>query len=91
MSEVVHGYRRPGAATQPPLNSPAYGSTRARHPQQPLLELPHTLTETSSPVFTAIRYPETADLTVLDAPSYLHLLPGVDRLAPATRIPAVTA
>ncbi|MFC7738041.1 protocatechuate 3,4-dioxygenase subunit beta [Roseomonas sp. GCM10028921] len=66
MSEVVHGYRRPDPATQPPLNSPAYGSTAARHPKQPLLELPHTLTETSSPLFTAARYPELADLTVLE-------------------------
>ncbi|MFC0385845.1 protocatechuate 3,4-dioxygenase subunit beta [Muricoccus vinaceus] len=66
MSEVVHGYRRSRADTQPPLNSPTYGSTRARHPQQPLLELPHTLTETSSPVFTPARYPETVDLTVLE-------------------------
>ncbi|WP_426957113.1 protocatechuate 3,4-dioxygenase subunit beta [Muricoccus radiodurans] len=66
MSDVVHGYRRPRAETQPPNNSPAYGSTRARAPQQPLLELPHTLTETSSPIFTAARYPEIADLTVLE-------------------------
>jgi len=66
MSEVVHGYRRSDPATQPPLDSPSYGSTRARFPRQPLLELPHTLTETSSPVFTAARYPEVADLTALD-------------------------
>ncbi|WP_458097433.1 protocatechuate 3,4-dioxygenase subunit beta [Roseomonas sp. WA12] len=66
MSEVVRGYRRPNPATQPPLNSPSYGSTRARYPTQPLLKLPHTLTETSSPLFTPARYPETVDLTVLE-------------------------
>jgi protocatechuate 3,4-dioxygenase beta subunit len=66
MSDVVHGYRRPNPATQPPLNSPSYGSTHARYPTQPLLELPHTLTETSSPIFTPARYPEVTDLTVLE-------------------------
>ena len=57
------GYRRFDAATQPPNASPDYGSTRLRAPSQPLLRIPHTLTETSAPRFTAQRYPATADLT----------------------------
>ncbi len=64
--DVVHGYRRTTEGTQPPNASPAYGSTRSRAPSQPPLVLPHTLTETSAPIFTAARYPETADLTVMD-------------------------
>jgi protocatechuate 3,4-dioxygenase beta subunit len=34
---------------QPPLDSPAYKSTRLRHPQQPLVYLPHTITEITGP------------------------------------------
>ncbi|MFC7555198.1 hypothetical protein ACFQU7_27610 [Pseudoroseomonas wenyumeiae] len=49
MSEIITGYRRPAPEHQPPYNAPDYGSTRLRHPQQPLLQVPHTLTETSSP------------------------------------------
>jgi protocatechuate 3,4-dioxygenase beta subunit len=48
MSEVT-GYRRPDAATQPPYDAPAYGSTHRRHPTQPPLALPATLTEVSAP------------------------------------------
>ena len=66
MSDVIHGYRRPAAGTQPPNASPEYGSTRARAPSLPPLIVPHTLTETSAPLFTAARYPEVADLTVMD-------------------------
>lgn len=66
MSDILSGYRRPAAGTQPPYDAPSYGSTRLRHPQQPLLHLPHTLTETSSPRFSAQRYPATEDLTVPD-------------------------
>ncbi|PWS36881.1 protocatechuate 3,4-dioxygenase subunit beta [Falsiroseomonas bella] len=56
-------YRRPDPATQPPLDSPAYGSTHKRHPKQPLLRIPHTLTETSAPRFDASRYPAHADMS----------------------------
>ncbi|MFT8243504.1 protocatechuate 3,4-dioxygenase subunit beta [Roseomonas sp. BN140053] len=63
MSDIL-GYRQPKAGTQPAYNSPEYGSTRYRHPQAGLLELPHTLTETSSPRFSPERYPERVDMTV---------------------------
>jgi len=64
MSETIPGYRRPALLTQPPYNAPDYGSTRLRHPQQELLRLPHTATETSTPRFSSQRYPSRADLTV---------------------------
>ncbi|MBO1074656.1 protocatechuate 3,4-dioxygenase subunit beta (plasmid) [Roseomonas marmotae] len=62
---MVSGYRRPAAGTQPPYDAPAYGSTRLRHPSQPLLRVPHTPTEASAPRFSPDRYPETADLSLL--------------------------
>jgi protocatechuate 3,4-dioxygenase beta subunit len=58
-------YARPAPGTQPPLDSPAYGSTRARVPHQPLLRAPHTLTETSAPQFTQAFCPPRADLSTL--------------------------
>ena len=58
-------YARPAPGTQPPLDSPAYGSTRARVPHQPLLRAPHTLTETSAPQFIPAYCPPRADLSTL--------------------------
>jgi protocatechuate 3,4-dioxygenase beta subunit len=66
VSEILAGYRRPAPGTQPPYEAPAYGSTLLRHPKQPLLQMPHTRTETSAPRFSPERYPVTADLTVLE-------------------------
>lgn len=66
MSGLVPGYRRPALETQPPYDAPSYRSTHLRHPGQPLLRLPHTPTETSAPHFSPARYPETADLTLLE-------------------------
>lgn len=43
-------YRRDPAGTHPPLDSPAYGSTALRHPKQPLVVLPHRLTEVTGPL-----------------------------------------
>lgn len=37
--------------THPPLDCPAYGSTRLRHPHRPLHVLPQRLTELTGPVF----------------------------------------
>lgn len=48
-------------AWQPPALTPAYKTTVARSPRQPLLSLPQTLSETTGPVFTA------GDLGPLDA------------------------
>ncbi len=56
-------YRRPDPATQPPLDAPAYGSTHRRHPKQPPLRVPHSLTETSAPRFTPAWYAPHADMS----------------------------
>jgi protocatechuate 3,4-dioxygenase, beta subunit len=42
-------YRRDPEGSQPPLDSPAYKSTQLRHPKQPLVYLPHTVTEITGP------------------------------------------
>ena len=47
----VAGYRRPYFATQPPYLYPPYRSTVKRSPSQPLVLLPHTLSEVTGPVF----------------------------------------
>jgi protocatechuate 3,4-dioxygenase, beta subunit len=52
MSDVV-GYRRPYFNTQPPYLYPGYRSTIKRAPARPLVMLPHTLSETTGPVFGA--------------------------------------
>src|SRR5258708_7830100 len=57
MSEVanerplIRRYRRPPQATQPIRNYDAYQSTLARNPRQPLIFLPHTLSEVTGPVY----------------------------------------
>ncbi|MCU0944665.1 MAG: protocatechuate 3,4-dioxygenase subunit beta [Rubritepida sp.] len=59
-------YARPAPGTQPPLDAPAYGSTRLRHPSQPLVRAPHTATETSSPRLSPSHHPAHADMSVVD-------------------------
>ncbi len=49
--------------TQPDYDTPAYGSTRKRHPRQRLQPLPHTITETTGPSFSPARFPASVDLT----------------------------
>jgi protocatechuate 3,4-dioxygenase beta subunit len=44
-------YRRPDPAGQPPMLYPPYESTRKRSPQQPLIYLPHTISEITGPVY----------------------------------------
>jgi len=58
------GYRRAGPDVHPPLDTPAYGSTVLRAPKQPLLLLPHGLTEVTGPLLGEGRVGELdADLT----------------------------
>jgi protocatechuate 3,4-dioxygenase, beta subunit len=57
--------------TQPPYDAPAYGSTHKRHPQEGLVRLPHTITETSGPRFTATQFPPIPDLSVVDGKAAL--------------------
>jgi len=52
--------------TQPPYDAPAYGSTHSRHPKEGLVRLPHTITETTGPRFSAAQFPRIADLSVVD-------------------------
>lgn len=57
-------YPRSGVSAHPLNNSPDYKSTLKRAPKQPLILLPHTLSETTGPVFghLAVRASD-ADLT----------------------------
>jgi protocatechuate 3,4-dioxygenase, beta subunit len=45
----TRGYRRDAPGTHPDLADEAYNSTRLRHPKQPLVHLPHTVTELTGP------------------------------------------
>jgi protocatechuate 3,4-dioxygenase beta subunit len=58
-------FRPYAPGSQPPLDTPSYGSTAKRHPSRPLVRLPmgQTVTETSAPRFDPARYPPTEDLT----------------------------
>jgi protocatechuate 3,4-dioxygenase beta subunit len=47
---VVPSYERPAAGNHPPLDFPPYKSTGLRHPKQPLVLLPHRLTEATGPL-----------------------------------------
>jgi protocatechuate 3,4-dioxygenase, beta subunit len=48
---IVNPYRRPFAGTQPNYLHPPYASSIKRAPKQPLVYMPHTLTEVTGPVF----------------------------------------
>jgi protocatechuate 3,4-dioxygenase beta subunit len=58
-------YVREPAGAQPPLDYPPYKSTSLRHPKQPLIYLPHTITEITGPALGDARVitPADADLT----------------------------
>ncbi len=43
-------YMKPQPGNHPPLDSPGYKSTALRHPRQPLVLLPHRLTEVTGPL-----------------------------------------
>ncbi len=44
-------YRRPPAGTHPSNDSPGYGSTALRHPKEPLVIIPQTLSEITGPAY----------------------------------------
>ena len=50
--------------SQPPLNSPAYGSTHKRHPKQAPIRILPTLTESLAPRMSERQYPAFADLSL---------------------------
>jgi protocatechuate 3,4-dioxygenase beta subunit len=49
--------------TQPPLDWIGYAGTRKRHPLHAPVKMPHTVTETTGPVFGAEQFPPIADMT----------------------------
>src|SRR5260370_42427704 len=59
-------FRPYAPGTQPPYDAPAYGSTHKRHPQESLVRLPHTITETTGPRFNTAHFPPIPDLSVVD-------------------------
>jgi protocatechuate 3,4-dioxygenase, beta subunit len=44
-------FPRPEPGNHPPNDSPGYRSTRLRHPTEPLVVIPHTLSELTGPVY----------------------------------------
>ncbi|HEY4174959.1 MAG TPA: hypothetical protein VGM42_18160, partial [Rhodopila sp.] len=52
------------ADSQPANDTPSYGSTHLRHPTQPLLRIPQTVTETTGPQFSPAQFAPMADLSV---------------------------
>jgi protocatechuate 3,4-dioxygenase, beta subunit len=46
---------QPASAIHPPRDYPPYKSTALRHPKQPLIYLPQTITESTGPVFGDLR------------------------------------
>ncbi len=63
---VLPRYERP-VGVHPPLDFPPYASTALRHPREPLVLLPHTLTEVTGPALGDGRVTkDDADLTRFD-------------------------
>jgi protocatechuate 3,4-dioxygenase beta subunit len=62
------GYRRDDLAVHPPYDFPDYRSTEFRHPTRPPVQLPHTLSEITGPVFghNSVQ-PQDSDLTIQHA------------------------
>jgi protocatechuate 3,4-dioxygenase, beta subunit len=60
----LHAYRKFHSGTQPEYDFPFYASTAKRHPTQPLVIVPQTLSEITGPVFgTDDLKPTDNDLT----------------------------
>ena len=61
---TLPAYARPQPGNHPPLDYPGYRSTALRHPKQPLVLLPHRLTEVTGPLLgDSIISMADADLT----------------------------
>ena len=62
---MCNAYAREPEGTHPPLDYPDYRSSALRHPKQPLVYLPHGITELSGPQLGGerVRGLEDADLT----------------------------
>jgi len=62
----VEPFRRYEPGTQPAYDVPGYGSTHKRHPQESLVRLPHTITETTGPRFSPAHFRPIPDLSAVD-------------------------
>ena len=49
VSETPTSYMREDESAHPPMDFPPYKSTALRHPKQPLVYLPQTITEITGP------------------------------------------
>jgi protocatechuate 3,4-dioxygenase beta subunit len=82
------------ADSQPANDTPAYGSTHLRHPAQPGLRIPQTVTETTGPRFSPVQFGPTSDLSVTNGKQALgeriivrgHVVDENDRPVPHTMI-----
>ena len=63
MSDPV-GYLPVAPGSQPPLDSPGYGSTHKRHPKQAPIRIAPTLTESLAPRMLERDYPAFTDMSV---------------------------
>ena len=75
-------YRRPLSGTQPPHLHPPYASSLKRAPSQPLIYLPHTLSEVTGPVFPA----EIADVKACDLTRQHRSDPVGERIVVSGRV-----
>jgi protocatechuate 3,4-dioxygenase beta subunit len=64
MSLLEAPFRDFAPGTQPPNDSPAYRSTEFRHPTQPLIKIPQTVTELFGPQFSPTHFPPTDNIAV---------------------------
>ena len=62
------GYRRALAGTQPEYLHREYVSSQKRAPAQPLVYLPHTLSEITGPVFAAALHPVRWQISIAVGP-----------------------
>ncbi|HWE14679.1 MAG TPA: protocatechuate 3,4-dioxygenase subunit beta [Solirubrobacteraceae bacterium] len=64
VADTPGNYLREPPDAHPPLDYPPYKSTALRHPMQPLVYLPHTITEITGPALGCVPVsPDDADLT----------------------------
>ncbi|MCW3474248.1 protocatechuate 3,4-dioxygenase subunit beta [Limobrevibacterium gyesilva] len=62
----VTPFRPAVAGSQPPNDSPEYGSTHKRHPKQALVAFAHTVTEATGPRFSPAQFPAIIDISTVD-------------------------
>jgi protocatechuate 3,4-dioxygenase beta subunit len=78
----IAGYRRPYPGTQPNHLHPPYVSSIKRAPAQPLIYLPHTLSEVTGPVFS----PENIDAKAFDLTRQRPGQPQGERIVVSGRV-----